>query len=119
MIAISKPTLKTIALAAAVGGITAAVWAAFTKRNIEATYRAGAADLRNELARSGSALRAEIATLAGDSAIQAVRDELADFGVTAGMLADLQTAIEAAESVRSAARRAGVAVNTYLARIRA
>lgn len=114
---IRRPTLVTVGLAFGVGAITAAAWAAFTKRNIEATYRSGAQDLRRELEQRGGALRAEIAQLAASSAVEAVRDELADFGITAGMLQDLRTAVAAAESVRSAARRAGVSVESYIRRI--
>jgi hypothetical protein len=115
---ISRPTLRNVGLAFAVGGITAAVWAAFTKRSIESTFGRGAAELRTELQRGGSALRTEIATLAGDSAVRALRDEAASLGITPGMLADLSTAVEAAEAVRAGARRAGLSVSQYLDRLR-
>jgi catalase (peroxidase I) len=115
---IRRPTLTTVGLAFGVGAITAAAWAAFTKRNIERTYRAGAADLRSELETRGGALRQEIAQLASSSAVEAVRDELADFGVTAGMLDDLQTAVAAAAAVRQGARRTGQTVQRYIERLR-
>ncbi len=115
---IRRITFIDVALAFGVGAVTAAAWAAFTKQNLERTYRRGAAELRGELQTRGSALRDEIAQLAGDSAVQAVREEVASFGITAGMLADLQTAIEAAESVRRAARRAGQSVDEFIRRWR-
>lgn len=115
---VRRPTLINVGLAFAVGGITAAVWAAFTKRNIERTYRLGAEELRRELETRGGTLRAEIARLASDSALEALRDELADFGITAGMIADLQTAVAAAEAVRRGARRTGESVQRYIDRLR-
>lgn len=115
---IRTPTLINVALAFGVGAITAAAWAAFTKRNLERTFGAGAARLEAELGTRGSALRTEIANLAARSATQAVRDEIAGFGITAGMLADLQTAIEAAEAVRAGAHRAGQTVRRYIDRLR-
>ncbi len=117
-IQIRQPTIINVGLAFGVGAVTAAVWAAFTKRNIEATYRSGAEDLRAELERRGSGLRDEISRLAADSAVEALRDELADFGITAGMLADLRTAVEAAEAVRAGARRRGESVDRFLRTIR-
>lgn len=114
---IRRPTLITVGLAFGVGAITAAAWAAFTKRNIEKTFRGGAADLRRELETRGGALRAEISTLAADSAVEALRDELAGFGITAGMLADLRMAIDAAEAVRRGAHRAGTSVEAFVRRL--
>jgi len=113
-LAITRPTLTTIVLALGVGAITAAVWAAFAKRNIERTFTAGGAELRAELERGGSTLRAELAQVAADSAVRALRDEAADLGITPGMLRDLQTAVEAAEAVRVGARRAGATVESYI-----
>ena len=110
--------MRTLLLSLGVGGVTAAVWASFTKRNIERTYRSGASELRAELERSGSNLRSEITRLAADSAVEAVRDEVASFGITSGMLRDLQVAVEAAEAVRAGARRARDTVNEYIERIR-
>lgn len=114
---LSRPTLTTIAIAFGVGIVTSIAWAAYTKNSIERTFGAGAERLRDELQRSGSALRAEIATLAADSAVEALRGEAADLGITAGMLADLQIAVRAAESVRRGARRAGETVTRYLDRL--
>ena len=113
-----RSTLLSVGMSFGIGMVVAAAWAAYTKQSLARTYGAGAAELRRELEARGSALRVEIEQLAADSAVAAVREEISSFGVTAGMLADLRSAIEAAEAVRLGARRAGETVQRYIERLR-